>query len=150
MPRWMVPLWLRLPGIVRRWLLWQGNARFIVGVAALCFNERGEILLLDHYHHPDYSWGLPGGWLGRGESPAQAVIRELREETGLEVRDPLLVRAVTHQAWMTLFYRCQVVRQPLRLQASEIRDYCWADPLAPPVRLRPDQQRLIAAVAEEP
>ena len=54
-------------------------------VGALCFVERedGRVLLLRQYHRD--GWTLPGGLLNRGEDPAQAVVREVREETGLGV-----------------------------------------------------------------
>ena len=54
-------------------------------VGALCFLERddGRILLLRQWHRD--GWTLPGGLLNRGEDPARAVVREIREETGLAV-----------------------------------------------------------------
>jgi 8-oxo-dGTP pyrophosphatase MutT (NUDIX family) len=54
-------------------------------VGALCFLERddGRILLL-HQHHRD-GLTLPGGLLNRGEDPALAVVREVREETGVAI-----------------------------------------------------------------
>jgi 8-oxo-dGTP diphosphatase len=54
-------------------------------VGALCFLERadGRVLLLCQYHRD--GWTLPGGLLNRGEDPARAVVREVREETGIAV-----------------------------------------------------------------
>jgi len=54
-------------------------------VGALCFLERddGRVLLLRQYHRDGLT--LPGGLLNRGEDPARAVVREVREETGLTV-----------------------------------------------------------------
>lgn len=54
-------------------------------VGALCFIERpdGRVLLLRQYHRD--GWTLPGGLLNRGEDPARAVVREVREETGITV-----------------------------------------------------------------
>jgi ADP-ribose pyrophosphatase YjhB (NUDIX family) len=35
-------------------------------------------------------WWLPGGGIDFGESPEEALLREFKEETGLELKDPLL------------------------------------------------------------
>ncbi len=56
-----------------------------VGVALVTFNAKEEVLLLRHVFHAANPWGLPGGWLGRNESPGDGVAREMREETGLDV-----------------------------------------------------------------
>ncbi|MHB0874726.1 MAG: NUDIX domain-containing protein [Anaerolineae bacterium] len=52
-----------------------------VGVVALI--ERDGMLLLDH--RVDGGWGLIGGGIEADESLAEALIREVREETGLTV-----------------------------------------------------------------
>lgn len=50
--------------------------------ASVCriYNEKGEILFLLRKFRP-YGWGLPGGKLEKGESPLEACLREVREET---------------------------------------------------------------------
>ena len=64
--------------------------RPILGVGALIFN-RGKILLVERGKEPLKGyWSLPGGVLETGETLEQGIVREVREETGLEVQ-PLKV-----------------------------------------------------------
>ena len=69
--------------------------KFLVGVAGVIFNQEGQVLLLNHAYRKEYPWGLPSGWLEAGEQPGNALIREIKEETGLNARilQPLLVEA---------------------------------------------------------
>ncbi len=53
------------------------------GVAAIIHNDRDEILL--QRRSDNGRWGLPGGAIDPGEEPADAVVREVLEETGLRV-----------------------------------------------------------------
>ena len=54
-------------------------------------DESGRILF---HHRPDFNiWGLPGGILEVGESPAECARREAFEETGLRV-EPVRLTAV--------------------------------------------------------
>ena len=56
--------------------------------------EDGSVLLSRRAGPPDQGkWDLPGGFLEEGEHPVDAVVRELREETGLEI-EPLELVAV--------------------------------------------------------
>jgi ADP-ribose pyrophosphatase YjhB (NUDIX family) len=55
----------------------------VPSVTAIVPNERGAILLV---HKTDNDlWALPGGAMDIGESMADAVVREVKEETGIDV-----------------------------------------------------------------
>lgn len=58
----------------------------MLGVGALIFN-RDRILLVERGKEPlNGYWSIPGGVLETGETLEQGVVREVREETGLEVK----------------------------------------------------------------
>ncbi|RGE18549.1 NUDIX hydrolase [Leucobacter sp. wl10] len=56
-------------------------------VAAYAVVERRGRILLTHWRRGHlHGWTLPGGGIESGEDPREAVVREVREETGLEAR----------------------------------------------------------------
>jgi 8-oxo-dGTP diphosphatase len=60
--------------------------RIVLGVAAVIWNGRGDVLLIRRAKEPRKGqWSLPGGKLEFGETLIEGVRREVREETGLEV-----------------------------------------------------------------
>lgn len=61
------------------------QTRYTIGVVGVVLDQRGHVLVVEHVLHPDYPWGLPGGWIGADEDPAAAVARELKEELQLAV-----------------------------------------------------------------
>lgn len=77
----------RIPFFVKfmTWLYRLGRPKFSAGVVGVVFNAAGEVLLVEHLLHPDHPWGLPGGWVDRGDGLASAVAREMREELELDV-----------------------------------------------------------------
>ncbi|MFC3832790.1 MULTISPECIES: NUDIX hydrolase [Deinococcus] len=62
----------------------QGYLTPKVDVRALVLNAAGDVLLTRE--RADGRWSLPGGWADPGESPREIAVREVREETGREVR----------------------------------------------------------------
>ena len=56
-----------------------GYATPKLDVRGVVFRE-GKILLVQE--RSDGMWALPGGWAEVGDSPADAVVREIREESG--------------------------------------------------------------------
>jgi 8-oxo-dGTP diphosphatase len=60
--------------------------RIVLGVAAVVWNDRHEILLIRRAKEPRKGqWSLPGGKVEFGETLEDGLRREIREETGLEV-----------------------------------------------------------------
>lgn len=58
----------------------------MVGVGAVVFDDQNRILLIKRGKPPHYgSWMVPGGTLEWGETLERAVVREVREETGIEI-----------------------------------------------------------------
>lgn len=57
-----------------------------MGVGAVVFNAEGEIVLIKRGKAPHYGrWMIPGGSLEWGETLEQAAVREVKEETGLDI-----------------------------------------------------------------
>ena len=62
------------------------SERIIVGVGAVVWNDRDEVLLIRRAQPPrENEWSLPGGKVEFGESLRAALVREVREETRLDV-----------------------------------------------------------------
>lgn len=71
-----------------------GYATPKLDVRAAVFQE-GRVLLVREIS--DGRWTLPGGWADVNESPAQSVVREVREESGFEVRAVKLAAAYDYR-----------------------------------------------------
>lgn len=109
--------------------------RPIVGVGAVIV-ERGRVVLVKRAHEPlKGEWSLPGGSVEVGETLADAVAREVLEETGLRVRVGSLIEVIdrVHRSsdgrveyhFVLLDYRCTVVSGVLT-HGSDAADACWA------------------------
>ncbi len=62
-----------------------------VELTVLCLIYRGDEILLQNRIKKDWQgYTLPGGHVERGESITKAVIREMKEETGLDIYEPKL------------------------------------------------------------
>lgn len=63
-----------------------------VDIRAVIFNELGEILMVKE--KVDGCWSLPGGWADVGYSAAEVAVKEVQEETGLEVKTVRLLAII--------------------------------------------------------
>lgn len=101
-------------------------------VIAFAFIERsGCYLMLERGQEPYQGrWELPGGFVEAGEGPAEAVRREVFEETGLRVEAPTIVGAYTSRygdegKWtVDVAFHCQAPTGDLSL-STESSNAAW-------------------------
>ncbi len=77
-----------------------------IDVRAAVFRE-GKILLVKEVN--DGRWSMPGGWADVGDRPSEAIIREVREESGFDVRVLSVVgiydaNRVPNEEWMPFYH----------------------------------------------
>lgn len=124
--------------------------RQCVGAVGAVLNSAGQVLLVEHLFRTDFPWGLPGGWIERGEDPMETVRREIEEELQIqvEVRDLLCSEQVgltaksTHPRHLGLGYYCRYVSGECALTA-EIISVEWVDALHIRQELAPFQRKTI-------
>src|SRR4051812_33139890 len=109
--------------------------RPIVGVGAVVL-DGDRVLLVRRAHEPlKGQWSLPGGAVELGETLAEALAREVREETGLEGRVGPVVDVIdrVHRAadgrieyhFVLVDYLCTPIGGQLAA-GSDASDACWA------------------------
>lgn len=76
---------LRLPKFIQVLIMRAINDQFLIGVTGVIFNDKFEILILKHTYR-QIQWSLPGGYLKTHEHPKEGLAREIKEETGFEVK----------------------------------------------------------------
>jgi 8-oxo-dGTP pyrophosphatase MutT (NUDIX family) len=99
----VLPLWLQM--ILSRII----RPLFQVFAAAIILDEDRNILLVKSTYNRFHPWGLPGGSLEYGEHPEEAVIREVWEETGLNVG---IEKLILINSWLPdrvgIYYLCRI------------------------------------------
>lgn len=122
--------------------LHEGGLKLRQKVRAVVMSDSGEFLLVRPHGYRDGEWTLAGGGVEEGETPHQAMRREIAEELGVTLEEDLealpvasrFVYEATYKASRNLDHDGQdavmfLVRLPsdtsLRLQAEEIADARW-------------------------
>lgn len=122
------------------------NTHFLMGVVGVIRNEAGEVLLFSHTYRRA-PWGLPGGWMKGGETPLEALEREVREESGLRVKaERVLVIGVTRDRPKYEFIVAARVIGGQFTPTGEVSAMAWhgLDALPPIPRV---QRRVLEALA---
>ncbi len=96
-------------------------------VGGIAYDARGRLLLIRRRNDPGSGqWSLPGGRVEPGETDKKAVIRELFEETGLDVIPGTLVGSVTRGPYEIFDYGCEVAGGVLTA-GDDATDVRWSD-----------------------
>ncbi|WP_093083913.1 NUDIX hydrolase [Pseudonocardia oroxyli] len=103
------------------------GSRHVACVGGIAHTGDGRILLVRRRNEPGRGrWSVPGGRVEPGESDAQALVREMAEETGLTVEVGALVGTVVRGDFHITDYRCTVVGGTLRA-GDDAADARWVD-----------------------
>src|SRR3989344_734060 len=89
---------------------------FFVATKAVILRRDGKMLILLRGKEAPTNplgWDLPGGVLDHGEAVDAGVIRETKEETGLDISSPRVFHAIARvnqlgEYWMTIFFVADV------------------------------------------
>lgn len=114
------------------------------GATALIFNQAGQVLV--QKRRDNAIWNLPGGVYEAGEEPAETMIREVYEETGLIVQPKRLIGVYGGEnyistypngdriAYINIVFECEVIEGTLKLNDAESLDlrYVSVDDLPQP------------------
>jgi len=128
-------------------LWWRLTKPCTIGVRGLVVNAAGELLLVRH-SYGGRKWFLPGGGRRRGESPDETLVREMREETGLDVEALGLAGVYFYTGQFKrdhiYIFECQPVGGDLKPAGGEIADIGWFQPDALPANLMLGMARILA------
>ncbi|AGZ40555.1 putative NUDIX hydrolase [Actinoplanes friuliensis DSM 7358] len=108
-------------------------------VSAIVLNDRGEILL--GQRSDNHQWSVIAGMMDPGEQPADALVREVEEETGVQVTIERLAGVALHEVtyvngdrchMVNTWFRCRAIGGEARVNDSESIAVGWFAPDALP------------------
>jgi 8-oxo-dGTP diphosphatase len=105
----------------------------VQGAAAVIFDDDSRVLLVKE-NYGRHRYGFPGGAVEAGEAPDDAVVRELKEETGLEAAVDHLIGVYRLEDGVSVhLFRCRIVGgKPAVPDTAEIAEVDWYAPDALP------------------
>ena len=105
-------------------------------VGALIVNEKGDVLLVRSIKWGD-KYTVPGGHIELGERAEDAIVREVKEETGLDsvAVDLLIVQQAIypkdyhkHEHYIFMDYVCKALSAEVKLDGRELQSFIWIKP----------------------
>jgi ADP-ribose pyrophosphatase YjhB (NUDIX family) len=121
--------------LVQEWMrqVGAGVAGYVtpkVAVGAVVGNDRGELLLVQRADNG--VWLYPTGWADIGYSASEVAVKEVLEETGMEIEPVRLIAVLdglrlgfTAVPLYSLVFHCRVLGGELRAHPLEVLDVGW-------------------------
>lgn len=134
---------------MRQMIIRRTQSKFTASVAVVIENAAGEVLLLDHVLRPASGWGIPGGFLAAGEQPVDAVRRELREETGIELTDVEIFQVRIINRHVEILFRAKTTDAP-EVKSREINRLGWFRLDNLPEKMNSSQKAVIQKLLKQP
>jgi ADP-ribose pyrophosphatase YjhB (NUDIX family) len=123
MKRFLLQVWKQFPAWLQQVLSRVVRPLFQVFSAAVIFDEQKRIFLVKLTYQRFHPWGLPGGGLEYGETAEDAVIREVWEETGLNVEiEKLLLNKTFAPDKFAMYYLC-TIKNGIFQPSDEVSEY---------------------------
>ena len=110
----------------------QEKPPLVLCAGAVVQDKQGRLLLVQRGRAPSAGlWSVPGGRVEEGETPADAAVREVREETGLDVEVGDLLGTVEIGDYVVHDFAARVVGGQLQAgdDAADVR-WCTFDEAA--------------------
>lgn len=125
--RWLLAAFGRLPRPVRIRLVRAIAPSHTVGCVCLIEHD-GRLLVLRQHHRR--GWTLPGGLVNRGEDAQRCVVREVKEETGLDVEVGLPIATVVEPRTrrVDVVFHVAADHEPAVVPGSEASGAQWLRP----------------------
>ncbi|GHF23461.1 NUDIX hydrolase [Amycolatopsis deserti] len=99
-------------------------------VGGILHDQAGRLLLVQRANEPGRGlWSIPGGRVEPGETDSEALVREMREETGLVVRPGELAGHVIRGRYEIYDYVCEIESGEL-VPGDDAADARWVDEAA--------------------
>lgn len=95
-------------------------------VCALIFTENLKILGVSRKDNPT-AFGLIGGKVDKGETPEEALIRETKEETGLDITKYEKIFERTDGDFKCSTYLCEVTGEIQTTEDGIVKEVSWLD-----------------------
>ncbi|HEY8986758.1 MAG TPA: NUDIX domain-containing protein [Streptomyces sp.] len=145
MKRLVARLWRSIRGPWQWRILWFAHAKFMVGVTGVVRNDAGEVLLLKHRLWPlERPWGLPTGFAIKSEEFPLTVVREVKEETGLDVVPGRLLKVTSgYKLRAEVAYEALHTGGTLKIDEFEILEARWFHPDSLPEGMQDSHRQLI-------
>lgn len=147
MKRLIARLWRLIRGPLQWRVLGFTHAKFMVGVTGVVRNDAGQVLLLKHrMWPPEKPWGFPTGYATRGEEFPLTIVREVKEETGLEVKPGRLVSVTSgYKLRVEVAYEALHTGGILTIDKFEILEAQWFSLDSLPAGMPESHRQLIVA-----